>query len=1082
MRQAWLRFRYYWRQQLLVVLGLAIAIAVAMSSLSLGASASQQLQAQAALRLGQIDRGLVMDGRFVHQALGARLREHSLNTTAVLSLRSIVSAPNQQTQHPRVFVHGVEENFFNFAPQQTHAEQLAPKLSGVAINELLAQHLQVQAGDEIIVRVEKPSLLSKDAPLSPDDEQLVTMRLPLQHVLGDEQFGSFQLSSSPDPAMNVFLPLSVLQETVELAGQVNQIFVPLTDRDKDFEHLVQKHWTLFDCGISFHQRGQDIELQSNRIFIDNFIVDAAPKQSAVIFSYMVNAFQKDANITPYSIVAALDDKLTRDLPGLSDLNLDDNGVVLNQWLADDLSAQLGDRIQMRYYELLPNNELQEQEITLTVAAIVPIEGLAADRELMPPFPGLAGKDDCREWDPGAQIDLQVIRDKDEQYWDDFQGTPKAFISLSLGQQLWGNRFGQATAIRSSLEQTAFAQHMRTQLTAAQFGLHVIPLAAYAEQAGKNGARYVTSVFFSLNGFLLIAALIVVALFYQIALQQRLKEFGLLSAQGYTWRKIVRLFMAENAILLCVSAVLGVGGAHAYDAFLSAQLAGDWQAAAAQATLGSLLDPLSMCLGFMVVAFLSLLILWRGLRLITRQPIPQLLKGRLDTQQTKPRSPLLPGLLAVVFLVLAVVLLYALPVAPNDPLRYFACAACLLIAGLLLFSAWNRYVLRGLAATSQLRFLLRNMALQGRRHMMLMIVFASCVFLILSSTAFQFDPNQDHSARSSGTGGFAWFGTTSLPLELDLQSAAGREQYALDAADLQDVRMVMLRANNDEETSCLNLNQSTRPRLWGLDPSFLEDQNAFPFMQSIASDASPWSLLREKREGRIPVIGDVNSILWSMGKGLGSHFEYVDEFGQAHELEVVALLQDTILQGGLLMDERFFSDLFPSTAGYRNMLIDCPPQRAEELKTLLESSFRRQGLTLESSVDRLSRYASVRNAYIQIFQSIGALGIALGSIGIAAIVLRYVLERRAEFALMRASGYTLRSITYQVFVEHALILCLGLGMGLLTALCALFPLGQLEQVAQVVVPLLAIMCCGLTATYVASRVALRGRIVSALRDE
>jgi putative ABC transport system permease protein len=40
-----------------------------------------------------------------------------------------------------------------------------------------------------------------------------------------------------------------------------------------------------------------------------------------------------------------------------------------------------------------------------------------------------------------------IRDKDEDYWNEYRGTPKAFISYEVGKQLWENRFGTCTAIR-----------------------------------------------------------------------------------------------------------------------------------------------------------------------------------------------------------------------------------------------------------------------------------------------------------------------------------------------------------------------------------------------------------------------------------------------------------------------------------------------------------------------------------------------------------------------------------------------------------------------------------------------------------
>ena len=46
-----------------------------------------------------------------------------------------------------------------------------------------------------------------------------------------------------------------------------------------------------------------------------------------------------------------------------------------------------------------------------------------------------------------QIKLNDIRKKDEEYWNKFRGTPKAFINYDKGIELWGNNFGPATAMR-----------------------------------------------------------------------------------------------------------------------------------------------------------------------------------------------------------------------------------------------------------------------------------------------------------------------------------------------------------------------------------------------------------------------------------------------------------------------------------------------------------------------------------------------------------------------------------------------------------------------------------------------------------
>jgi len=46
---------------------------------------------------------------------------------------------------------------------------------------------------------------------------------------------------------------------------------------------------------------------------------------------------------------------------------------------------------------------------------------------------------------------------------------------------------------------------------------------------------------------------------------------------------------------------------------------------------------------------------------------------------------------------------------------------------------------------------------------------------------------------------------------------------------------------------------------------------------------------------------------------------------------------------------------------------------------------------------------VQNTYLNTFQVLGALGLLLGSAGLGVVVLRNVLERRAELAAMLATA-------------------------------------------------------------------------------
>jgi putative ABC transport system permease protein len=90
--------------------------------------------------------------------------------------------------------------------------------------------------------------------------------------------------------------------------------------------------------------------------------------------------------------------------------------------------------------------LEEATNTFRVHSIVPMEMPWADRTLMPDFPGIEKAESTSEWDAGFPLTYE-IRKKDDDYWKQYRGTPKAFITLAAGQKMWGNRFGNLTAIR-----------------------------------------------------------------------------------------------------------------------------------------------------------------------------------------------------------------------------------------------------------------------------------------------------------------------------------------------------------------------------------------------------------------------------------------------------------------------------------------------------------------------------------------------------------------------------------------------------------------------------------------------------------
>ena len=130
---------------------------------------------------------------------------------------------------------------------------------------------------------------------------------------------------------------------------------------------------------------------------------------------------------------------------------------------------------------------------------------------------------------------------------------------------------------------------------------------------------------------------------------------------------------------------------------------------------------------------------------------------------------------------------------------------------------------------------------------------------------------------------------------------------------------------------------------------------------------------------------------------------------------------------------------------------------------------------------------VENTYLSTFQTLGGLGLLLGTVGLAAVLLRNVLERRRELALLGAVGYRRGGLLVIVVSESALLLLCGLAAGTVCALIATAPAaaargGRLPVAASGWILLFAVFATGLVSSIVATRAAVASRLLDALRAE
>ncbi|MBE7466283.1 MAG: ABC transporter permease [Planctomycetes bacterium] len=1091
--------RYHGRAQAGVMLGAAVGSAVLVGALLVGDSVRYTLKQMAAARLGPVDFALVGGDRLFREGLSANLARATEGRAApVLLVPGTAARSDGAARANRVQVLGTDWRFWDLSQTPDPFDSkphpfAAPVPEVVWLNERLAAHLRANVGDEVVLRVQKPSLFSRDAPLAPEEDSSVALRLKVGAVAGDAQFGRFGLQASQVAPFTAFVPLRLLQTKLDAPRRANLLLLDADGLTLDrVQAALAESWSLDDAGLSVRETPSGgWELRSAHVFFDAAVRDAAlgVKTSPVprgVLTYLVNEIRFGEHTVPYSMVAALEGD-----PAPADLRPDE--IVVNAWLAEDLGCKPGDTITLAYFVVGPMRTLVEESAEFKVRAIVPLAGAAADASLMPDFPGLKDSTSCREWDPGFPLKVDKIRDRDEDYWDAHKGTPKAFISLAAGRSLWQSRFGDLTAVRYDGENSAedLDAALRARLSPALVGL---TFEAVAERAARASAEALDfgPLFLGFSFFLIVSALLLLGLLFGFALERRTEEIGILLALGFPRTWVRRMLLTEGAAVALLGGVLGAAAGAAYARAMLYGLSTAWKDAVGTGTLYYHAEPLTWVLGLSVSTALAVSSVAFVLRRQSRRSARELLShgAGLAIASNVGASWLTWGVaLGGICGAAALALGFWGRRDPAAAGAFFGAGALLLSSGI----AGCGLALRGLGSSGA-RFTLIRLALLGMarrpgRSLATVGLLASGTFLVAAVGAFRLDADQGAQERHSGTGGFTFYGESAFAVVHDLSSEDGRRMYALDDEFMADVSWAPFRLQPGDEASCLNLNRAQAPQVLGAPVQALAGREAFAFaevMPGRAAAGSPWTLLEaEEPDGAIPAIVDQNSLLWALGKQVGQTLTLTNERGQTFTVRVVAALAPSVLQGSVILSEQAFMKQYPSVSGYRIFLVDAPFNRQDALLAYLSRQLQDTGMDLTPAARRLAEFNAVQNTYLSTFQVLGGLGLVLGSLGLGVVVLRNVFERRGELGVMRAVGFPSAVLGKVVLGEHAALLSAGLGCGLCAAALAVWPALHGSTSAwpvSLLITLAAVWLLGLLVTWAATRAALSGEPLAALRQE
>ena len=1130
---------HYWRTNLAVVAGVSVAVAVLAGALLVGASVRSSLRALALERLGAVDR-VVTSARFVPESFAAGvLASDALDgqfaaAAPLLAVEGFVTHQASGRRASGVQVYGVDERFWTF--HGLDPEALALARNTVFVSGGLAGELEAAPDDALLVRVEKPSAVPLSSLHGRRDDVGRTLRLGIGRVLGASELGEFSFRPQQGLARSVFVPLSRLQGELEQEGRVNTLLLGhaagaggggdgpgATEdeaRQRAAEAAVRGEATLADLGLRVRAipAHDTVAVESAAGLLTDETVAAVGRVAASlglraepVLSYLANQIRSGDRITPYSVITA------RDLSAVSgtDTPPDPGGptpVVLNQWTADDLGAAPGDPLTIEYYLWADEGRLTSHEAELRVAGVVPIAGAADDPDLTPDYPGITEATNVIDWDPPFPVDLDLIRPADEAYWDDHRTTPKAFIPLAAGQRLWASRWGQVTSVRvtppqggdSAATADRVAAALRESLDPLSLGFVVYPARSLALEASAGVTDFgLYFIYFSF--FLVVSALLLASLFFRLGVEQRLRELGLLRATGFPAPAIRRVFLTEAGILSVIGSGLGGAGAVLYAGLIMWGLRTWWVDAVGTTRLALDVSPAMLAAGAAGGVLAALGSIAWTLRALAPASPRSLLTGAVaevtgveEVSAPAPRDGSRAWQSGVALIGVGVALVAAAAAGLVGATGGFFGGGLTLLAALLVLAwAWlnQRPGGRTAGAWSVSAVGFRNASYRPGRSVLCIALIAFAAFIIVAVDAFRREGAGDVLDRASGTGGYTLLADSLLPVVHDPSTAAGQDELFIgdlfaDGEVLAGVTLNRFRLRPGEDASCLNLYQAKDPRVLAPSPAFVAE-GRFGFGATAAEtpeeEANPWLLLeREFDDGAIPAIADATSLAYALHLSIGDDFVLNRDTDRPITLRIVAALSDSIFQRELLIGERHFQRVFPDYDGYRFFLVDAPPERTGEVSAALEDRLADFGFDVVSAAERLAAFHRVENTYLATFQTLGGLGLILGTFGLGAVLLRNVLERRRELALMRAVGYNARHLSVMVLAENAFLLFAGLAIGAGCAIVAIAP-AWLERGGGV--PLLSlggllflVVATGLAASLAATVAAVRAPLLGSLRAE
>ncbi len=1069
---------FYSRDAVNQVIIIVLLSAIITGSLFTGHSVRASLLKSSSEKLGNAGILISSGLRYFNGSLAERISaETGEKTIAILETDGYCQNFKTGATALNTKIYGITDSFWPFQG----IDSVSIKPGTVAVNNKLARHLGISEGDEIIIRFRNLDPIPANAPFAPSKEENLSKVLKVGDVLDSQQSGNFSMGISQLDPMNIFINMADLSAGKNDKSRANRLLI---HNDSElpvnyYYEALKKHITPSDIGLTVRrsQKTGEPELISDRIFIDSAIVSdivsLLPSASPVI-TYLGNDFGVNGNSTPYSFISAFGD------------DIGENEIKITRWLADDLDANKGDTLLLTWYDpAYSTNILEEKSESFIISQIVPDGHLYSDPSLMPDFPGISASTTCSGWDAGIPILMEKIREKDEEYWNKYRGTPKAFLSYKTGKRLWGNNFGPATALRFpvTLETYSITDILTGSLDPHTTGFVISDAQKNSNTAAGESVDFST-LFLSLAFFIIVSCIILLSLALSMFFDTRKEQLRTYFALGFKNSYIRRLLLSETMVISVAGTVPGIFLGYLLNIVTIKALNSVWSGAVQTSTLSAHFSIVPLIIGFLAAeAITSLLLLIKTNRFL--ESLRSKETGELKRHQPKNNMVLL---LISLFITLILISL-SLMIEGGSVALSFAGGTLLFITLVLLL---RQYCVRKKKSKERITGVKGNLSKQfysfHPSHMVTPVIFiAAGIFAVMITGANKKVVGDKMLLPPGGTGGYLLWAESAVPVEENL-NGDGRKEFGLDEDDLKDLVFVQARRLPGDDASCLNLNHITAPAILGIDPSAFITRGSFSFATRIKEPGvnNPWSLLEDAPgDNVIYGIADQTVLQWGLKIKTGDTLVFNAENGQPLKIVICAGLKSSLFQGYLIIGSAYFEKYYPSVPGSSVFLIDGDPASSDYYREVLSQRLSGHGLSVEKSGEKLASFQEVTNTYLDVFVVLGVFGMVLGAAGLGFILILNFNQRKREFALMMATGYNIRRIRGLLLKDQLIMLSWGIFTGTFSGLLATLPsLRSGSEIPWSYIPIMiaVVSVAGLSALLLSLRRVRSSSLILLLRKE